>query len=291
MQYEQATPINSNWQVSVKEYRDYPALNFHKLLDFHRDPRAFREGFFDDREETDAMRFGTALHALVLQGENAYNETVGVFNAPINPKTGEPYGATTKAYAEARAAFLATSGDKTLISSEDDKTIRKLYDELLFHPNAPIVLGRKWYQTEIPVKGFATFGDDKIEIKGLIDRYSDAGLVDVKTTAALTDASGRDQFRYAIYSYKYLIQLAFYQKILCECYDAPYMPCWIVAFEKNPPNRVAVYSIAEDVMEKARFVVDEWIKDYVKATKNDRYEGRFEQAQLIDCYDYERDLY
>ena len=281
--------VSFDWNVSEQEYRDYPALNFHTLAAFHRDPRAFSEGFFDQIEETEPMRFGTALHALVLQGEEAYANKIAVFSEPVNPKTGEAYGATTKTYSEARSAFEALNSGKLVISSSADETVRKLYAEFLFHPVAPAVLNGKWGESERPVKGTLELDGKEIAVKGLIDRYSSAGLVEVKTTAALDDASGRDKFRYAVYDYKYLLQLAFYHLLLTECLGAPYAPCWIVAFERNPPNRVAVYRISADVIDKARDVVKNWLREYVDAKETKYYPSRFEDVQNIDFYNPDKD--
>ena len=292
MNYDDPTPIQWDWRATEREYRADGALNFHKLADFHRDPRAFREGFFDEKDVTDAMRFGTALHALVLQGEDVYAEKIATFDAPRNPKTGESYGATTKTYKDAYDAFASAHVGKTISSADDDATIRKLYGEFLFHPSAPLIVNGDWGDSEIPVKGALTLDDGStVDVKGLIDRYSSRGLIDVKTTAALDDAAGRDKFRYAIYDYKYLVQLGFYHLILAEVYGAPFVPCWIIAFERNAPNRVAVYKIAREVIEKARGVAKEWLREYATASRDDYFPSKFEEVRLIDAYSPEKDLY
>lgn len=290
--YQEPTPLAFNWDVTEKEYREDDRLNFHTLADFRRDPRAFRDGVYNVREETDAMRFGTALHALVLQGREAYDAKVAAFEPPVNPKTGEPYGPTTNAVKDARTAFEAANVGKTIISKADADLIEKLREEFFFHQYAPEVLGRAdWARSEVPVCGQVRLSDGStFDVKGLIDRYSEAGLVDVKTTSQLDDGSGRDKFRYAIYDYKYLVQLAFYHLILTDAYGAPFVPCWIVAFEKNVPNRVAVYSISAEVITAAREVAREWIASYVGAVSKNDFESKFDKLQVIGSYDPERDL-
>ena len=73
-------------------------------------------------------------------------------------------------------------------------------------------------------------------------------MIDLKTTASFDDAFGRDKFIRTIYDYKYIVQIAFYEMILEEQtdkLDGP-IPCWILAFEKQSPNRIAVYKIDDE---------------------------------------------
>lgn len=291
--FELPTPIDFNWNVTREQYFDEKErVNFHTLLDYKRDPKAWRDGYFDKKEETDAMRFGTALHALVLQGEDVYRNEIASFNPPINPKTGEPYGATTNAYKDARVAFEAANVGKTIISAQDAELIERLAQEINFHPIAPDVLGRAdWARSEIPVCGSIPLRDgSSIAVRGMIDRYSEAGLIDLKTTAQIDDGSGRDRFRYTIYDYKYIVQLGFYHLILTECYGAPYVPAWIVAVEKNAPNRVAVYAIAQEVLQRACEVARTWLGEFNESIVNDAYISRYDSLQVISQYQADRDL-
>ncbi len=281
----------SAWNVSEAEYRAYDALNFHKLLDFRRDPRAFNEGYFGvEKEPTDAMRFGTALHARILQGLDVFESSVAVFDPPKNPKTGEAFGATTKAYQEARAAFNVDNVGKTIISVDDADVIERLAENYAFHSIAPSVLSDGFGASEINAKGWLSLGEESVEIKGRFDRYGGFGLVDVKTTSQFDDASGKDRFLYSIYDYKYLIQLGFYHLILTECYGAPFVPCWIVGFERQAPYRVACYALTRDVVTSARNVAREWIAAYSFAVKNEEYKSRYDYLRMIANYNPERDL-
>ncbi|MBQ9874635.1 MAG: PD-(D/E)XK nuclease-like domain-containing protein [Thermoguttaceae bacterium] len=290
--FEKPRELAFDWNVSTEEYRADERLNFHKLLDFRRDPRAFRDGYFENKEETDAMRFGTALHALILRGREAFDAEIAAFDPPINPKTGEPFGAATNAFKDARAAFESANAGKTLITKAERDLIEKMRDEANFHPVAPRVLGRAdWAKSEVPVRGEINLGDGTTyPVKGMIDRYSENGLIELKTTAQFDDASGRDKFRYIVYDYKYIVQLAFYHCILTDVLGAPFVPVWIVAFEKNQPNRVAVYAISAQVITDARVVAKEWVKSYKESLENNSYPSRYDLIQTISEYKAERDL-
>lgn len=279
------------WNVSEADYRAYDALNFHTLANFKRDPRLWQEGYFDDLEETDAMRFGTAAHARILEGDEAYKAKIAVFYPPVNDKTGEIFGATTKAYKEAKAAFLEGNAGKTIISADDERIIDTLVDALRFHPIASSVFGKRHKETELAIKCSVEICGEPIELKGRIDCYSDAGIVDVKTTQQLTDASGRDRFRYTIYDYNYILQLAFYNLLIQEAYRVPeLLPWWIVALEKTEPYRIGVYRIAENVQTSAIGVLWNWLESFVTAKKTATYESRFDTVQLIDNYTAGKDL-
>ena len=78
-------------------------VSSHPLGDFRRCPLLYRKklGLVAD-EDRPAYLMGRAVHTLMLEGRAVWAEyAVG---GPINPKTGELYGATTKAFAEWTAA-------------------------------------------------------------------------------------------------------------------------------------------------------------------------------------------
>lgn len=280
-----------DWNVSEKEYREYPALNFHTLADFHRDPRAFHEGFFNTKEVTPAMEFGTALHCRILEPERFRNE-YAVFEPPINERTGAPYGANTNAYKEAREKWSLENKDKIVLTEQDAATIAKLIDAYTFHANARSIMCETIVR-EQPIRAkvqINPLSDATVEIKGKIDALTTAGLVDLKTTNALDDASGRERFRYAIYDYHYIVQLAFYRMILREIGYLGDLRCWIIAFEKQEPNRVAVYSFDNAVIDAAEITARIWLEAWTQSHKINMFRSKFDQIQVISKYDPDRDV-
>ena len=276
-----------DYNVSEQEYRNDPRLNFHTLLKFQHDPKAFAEGYFDDDEVTDAMRFGTALHMRVLEPEK-WVDNIAVYRAPINEKTGLPYGPTTKTAMEFKQGFMEANAGKTIISGEDFDTIKFLAVNVQKHPVASPLLSNK---IAVEQAVFANlFG---VEVKGRIDALTESGLIDLKTTASLDDAFGRDKFIRAIYDYKYIVQLAFYEMILerqADCPDAR-IPCYIIAFEKNPPYRIAVYRISDDVIFSAKDVVGTWLSRWEYAHNTGIFDSKYYNSiQVIEKYDSVKDL-
>lgn len=289
--FSEPIDVDSDWNPSEEEYRAYPAMNFHTLADFHRDPRAWKAGLIGGAIENDSMRFGTALHAKILEGNEVYARKVATFIEPVNERTGKPYGAATKAYEDAFFAFAKDNAGKTLIGEEDAKTIETLYDNYCFHSVAPTILGENGFRhTEMSVKGDLEVDGYKVEVKGRIDCYGTSGLVDVKTTKELTDATGKDKFYRSLYEYKYIVQLGFYHLLLTEILGAPFVPAWIVAFERQVPNRIGVYELSPYVVQCAREVAKSWLKQYAESRDSGVYGSIFDDVQRIENYDPSRDL-
>jgi hypothetical protein len=75
------------------------------LGDFRRCPQLYRKkklGLIPD-EDRPAYQLGRGLHTLTLEGRDRFEAEYAV-GGPVNPKTGEFFGAATKAFAEWAAA-------------------------------------------------------------------------------------------------------------------------------------------------------------------------------------------
>ena len=74
-------------------------LSSHLLGDFRRSPRLYHKKMTGEIEPEDSAAFlmGRAVHTLVLEGRGKFDEEFLVSDGPVNPKTGETFGRTTKA--------------------------------------------------------------------------------------------------------------------------------------------------------------------------------------------------
>ena len=100
------------YQAKAAEY-----LTSHQLADFRRCPLLYRKkklGLVED-EDRPAYLVGRALHTLVLEGHEAFGKEYAV-GGPVNPKTGELYGSSTKAFAE----WAAQQGKPVLTFQQHD---------------------------------------------------------------------------------------------------------------------------------------------------------------------------
>jgi hypothetical protein len=103
---QQISPMNRTAFLiheSATEYHSQAKehLSSHSLADFRKCPQLFiqkRLGMIAD-EDRPAYLVGRAVHTLALEGEERFNADFAV-GGPINEKTGQRFGATTKAFAK-----------------------------------------------------------------------------------------------------------------------------------------------------------------------------------------------
>ena len=191
-------------------------------------------------EGTQAMRLGTAFHAVILEPEIAH-ELYAV--QPIIDRR-------TKAGKEVYASFLENVGDKTVITQDQSQLLAGMKASCLAHPEVQQLL-ELCYAVE-----FQTFWEiDGVPCKAMIDACSDEGtIVDIKTTQ---DASP-EAFSRASFNYLYHLQLAWYansmgivgvDKDLDGTKDFSKVNAHIIAVENTAPFGVAVYKFSTDALE------------------------------------------
>ena len=140
-------------------------LSSHLLGDFRACPRLYRKRMSGEIEPTDtaAYQTGRALHTLILEGRAKFDAEYLISSGPTNPKTGEPFGKTTKAYRE----WLA-SQKRPIVSSEDFGWMLKLQQSVALHPVANALLERPDERKPRAVDfGEAVLGLDEHGLRGV----------------------------------------------------------------------------------------------------------------------------
>ena len=207
--------------------KDY--LSSHQLADFRKCPLLFyrkRQGLIADGDRP-AYLVGRAAHTLILEGDAKFDAeyTVG---GPINPKTGQPYGPTTKAFAE----WARTIGKQILTDSQYE-LVTNMHLSVLQHEVAKTCGGRdprrrrsrRVLRRALPIR---------------MDWY-DAffGIVDLKTCDDLT------WFESDARRFGYVYQLAFYRAVLAQVIGIS-APVHLIAVEKKEPYRCGVWKISNE---------------------------------------------
>ncbi len=87
-------------------------------------------------KETEALRRGSVYHVLLASLTNSgdfsgFDRNWVLFEAPINEKTGQPYGATTKAFTEAHNEAKAAAGGRDLCAQHELDEAKAMITELL----------------------------------------------------------------------------------------------------------------------------------------------------------------
>jgi hypothetical protein len=181
-------------------------------------------------EPTDAMQFGTVLHAALLQPETMSNIAVRPEGLDLRTKTG-------KEWAEA-------NNDRTIISCDRMKAIKRMVDNVWTHPIAKRLLTGSDFERSL----FATDQNGTLR-KGRLDVLTKAGniLPDVKTC----ESAAPDDFEKQIFNYRYFVQAPYYLD-LCEMIGIEKEHFVFIAVEKSPPYCVAVHELDPLIVEAGR---------------------------------------
>lgn len=267
---------------SFEDYRNSPGLNFHMLKDFLIDPKAWKSGYFEREFSSPEMEFGTQFHELLLQGVNVYRENNAEFIPPVNPKTGEPYGAGTKA----AQAYIddwkkANPGKRPITKQNGERIISMIQSVRENFVANEIFFGDSPKMTEFSIHGKYC----GIEIKGSIDLYSDQfGIVDLKTTKEIFSNTGYNVFQKTARDFRYYEQLAFYSILVSQIGLGEICPVNIVAVETVAPFRVYVETLSNNVLNDVRKNVHEAIKFYIECNENNSYPSRSDGIFVVDKY-------
>ncbi len=196
-------------------------LSSHQLGDFRKCPALYRKkklGLMGD-DDRPAYVIGRAVHTLVLEGRDKFEAEYAV-GGPINPKTGEMFGPTTKAYAE----WAAAQG-KAVLTVQQFDLVENMADGVRANGMAVDLLSEG-----IP-EGVVRCDYRDVPSQIRMDWFdAHRGIVDLKTCDDLTwfEADAR--------RYGYAHQLAFYRAVLQQVIGVA-MPVYLMAAEKKEPYR------------------------------------------------------
>ena len=199
-----------------KPYSDY--LSSSQIKAYLKSPKAAKFALDNPTEEkSDALRFGSLFHDLMASCAEHYDNGtaaitewlrgIAVFKPPVNEKTGQPYGNTTKRYATDYEAFLQANECKTIASQEEVDTVLKMNQSLLVGCGATseqVCKLLKWGKPE--VSHFIEY--EGCKFKWRPDLETRRKIVDWKTVA--TDDLSERSINAQIAKFGYDISAAFY---------------------------------------------------------------------------------
>lgn len=220
------------------EYHDGSHIGSHAMLDADISPMLFHRNHISEDREPQKRKTcfdqGTGLHALVLEGEDAYDMSTFI-GGPVNPKTGKTYGRDTKAFSEWAEQIPATCA---IITTEEDEMIRGMANAIFCNPIAsPLLTGGK---PEVTIRG--KWGIAPVQCR--IDYLRDDLLIDVKSCKDL------DSFYRDAINYNYHRQAAFYTE-LHSIATGTRLPFVFIACEKKYPFRVGAFYFCDEFISHA----------------------------------------
>lgn len=250
------------YREKAKEY-----LTSHALADFRRCPLLYHKrklGLVED-EDRPAYLVGRALHTLVLEGAERFEQEYAV-GGPINPKTGEPYGANTKAFAE-----WAASLGKEVLTDAQFQLVLNMAEGVRAHQTAMELLS-----SGIP-EGVVRANYCGVPCQVRIDWMDPhVGIVDVKTADSL------DYFEADARRYGYVYQVAFYRAVLQQVLSIP-MPAYFIGVEKKEPFRCGVWRVDGDALAQAQRENEAAIYRLKLCMESDTWPTGYAEVRVFDA--------
>jgi len=206
------------------------------------------------QESSPNLKFGTAAHALIVEGQEAFDKEVRVL-------TGSPY---TKAYKEEKAEYEEQG---FIVLKEDDvNLIQSMKDSMVYEGNAYLNAKGKvaeasiyWYEEDVLCK----CRPDML-CPPLKEPNSDNKIViiDYKTTISCEPFS----FNKSVKKYGYDMQAAWYRRgLLMAGYDVEDFV--FIAQEKVHPYASKVFRITKEQMDFGWTMMESYLSDYKEYQK------------------------
>lgn len=224
-----------------ERYSDY--ISSTQLKHYLKSPKVFKYAMLHPEEErNDNLEFGSLFHsgmeAWIKGQQNEWFDSLAVFEPPVNEKTGQPYGSTTKAYGEAYVNFLEQNQGKTIVTAAMKDQVCSMLSSLFYQCGATSVQVQKLakWAKEIETSYFLET-EEGIKLKVRPDLLTGTKLIDWKTCSCdLDDSSIIRQ----IVKYRYDISLAMYQWVLHEITGIWYVPYLVFVSKAEPYESVMV---------------------------------------------------
>lgn len=228
--------------LSNEEYHrgaDYACyLSSTQLKWYARSPRYARYMMGHPQEQTDAMRFGSLFHDAIVSFQQhgsieAFYDSVVIFKAPVNEKTDQPYGNTTKTYKEALLNLQTQNAGKEIVTVDEVLIIDDMVGSMLFQCGSTSEQVRKLLKWGKPEVSIFHETEDGIKLKVRPDLLTNSKIIDWKTTNS-SDLS-EDAINRMILTYGYHISAAMYQWVAHEVLGK-WLTFYLVFVSKEEPH-------------------------------------------------------
>lgn len=243
-------------------------LSAHALNEFRRCPLLYRKkelGLVPERDTT-AYLIGRAAHTLILEGRERYQREYAV-GGPINPKTGQPFGSLTKAFAE-----WAEKQNKPVLSDAQAALVEQMAASARSHVFARELLANGVAEGVVR----AEYGGHRCQARiDWISPIDGTGIVDLKTADEI------DTFELSMRAFGYLHQVAFYRALVAAV-SGHVLPVHIVAVEKREPFRCGVWRIVPAVLDEAQRDNEQAMTDLRRCRESGAWFTRYESLRLVE---------
>lgn len=241
-------------------------LTSHQLADFRKCPALYfkkKQGLIPD-EDRPAYLLGRAAHTLILEGRKAFDSDYAV-GGPINPKTGAPFGAATKAYGE-----WASAQGKPVLTDDQHALVVNLAGGVRAHPRCQELL------SDGIAEGVVRMDYLGIACQIRMDWFNPfAGIVDLKTCDDLT------WFEADAKRFGYAYQLAFYRAVLAKVLGRV-PPVHLIAVEKKEPYRCGVWALSEQTLNYSQRENEAAMERLKQCAERNTWPTGYEECRVFD---------
>ncbi len=240
----------SHWrECPIEDYHnDKTAVNYSALKHMDKSRHAFARCFWgENKEPTDAMKFGSLAHKAILEGETFNKNYVVVPEFVGLTKDGRPSTQSAEAK-QKRLDFLKDLPPTAIIVTEEERDkLFYMIDSIMSNKKAALLLSKG----KSEVIGYWKDPSTGINMRMAADFISfDLGvLVDVKTCKDIR----WDFFRKNVENYNYGLQMAFYSEGIKHITGKePTSRAWI-AIESEEPYECRIHEVSPIYDEIGRF--------------------------------------
>jgi exodeoxyribonuclease VIII len=216
------------------DYHAVPAFSASAARMIAKAPALYREFVNAPEAPSPAMRFGTLVHAMVLEPDSAADRYV----------VAKQFG-RTKAEVEARQAWTAECESRrlTIVAEDDWARAQRAAASVMAHPSASRLLAHMVREVSV----FWTDPEFGIPCKARLDAWDRRRhiVADLKTCR---DASP-EGFGKAAWNFGYLMQAAHYRDASVAAYGDPLAAFVFIAVETERPHLCAAYEVGQQEME------------------------------------------
>ena len=257
------------------QYQHHPGVSQSQLKTLKESPRRYQAIYVTRTlctETSDAMDFGSLVHAVVLQPHKIAEEFVCIPSSVLT-SNGQRRG---KAWEQ----FVEDNPGKHMMFAEDFDRALVIQSKVLEHPFYDLVMD--WTEhVEIPI----AWTDEQTGVlcKGIPDIVcKNEWVIDIKTTNDLTGfIQGKEKLTSTkIADFGYHLQGAFYLGGASACYGRQFTRFALIVVETRQPYRVYAMEIDEQSLFAGRMQVTQLLEEYQRRMKHDDWSEEGEKSLL-----------
>ena len=255
--------------VSREEYESWDALNYSTMKLFERSAAHAREAMVHPKEETPAMRLGSAVHSAVLV-PRLFKEEYG--RAPVADRR-------TKAGKSAWAEWEAENSGKIALSPSEMEQLNSMSKAVHSHPIASQVLSKAATEVSVLWKDLNSGVLCKARVDA-VSTYADWTVVcDLKTSQNAEPGA----FQRSIGTYRYDMQAHWYLRALSAMSSNVERRFWFIVVENSAPFGVSICEPSFATLQLGKRACDKFLKEYKKCIDTGEWPSYSSGVEKVDA--------